>query len=452
VLIESIAAEFRRYRTLAESAIQQLDDAQLSAAPAGGGNSIAALCRHISGNLQSRFTDFLTTDGEKPWRQRDEEFIGRLVTRAALLDTWVQGWHALEDTLATLEDRHLERTVALRGQSLRVAEALHRALAHVSSHVGQIVFLAKQLRGDSWSTLSIPLGTSEELRRQAPAPAPAAAEPVREMQAERVRRFRDLHASGCFVMPNPWDAGSARLLEQLGFQAIASTSSGFAWSLGRPDNHVTLDAALAHLRQLAGGVTVPVSADLEGGFADAPDDVAAHVRAAVRTGIAGLSIEDSTRDADAPLYAFDVAVDRVRAARRAIDGSGTGVLLTARTEGFIVGRPDLDETIRRLTAFAEAGADCLFAPGVRAAEEIRGIVDAVAPRPVNALVSGDVTTVAALAALGVRRISVGGALARTAWAAFLDAATEIAGRGTFTALGRAVSFVEMNARFERVAP
>ena len=189
-------------------------------------------------------------------------------------------------------------------------------------------------------------------------------------ETDRCRVFRRLHESGCFVIPNPWDPGSARLLAQLGFRALATTSAGFAWSLGRPDNGVSLEEALAHLRSIAAGVDVPVNADFEGGFAVEPADVAANVAAATATGIAGLSIEDSTGDAAQPLFEFALAVERIRAARRAIDDSGTGVLLTARSEGFIVGRPDLAETIRRLTAYAEAGADCLYAPGIRAKADI----------------------------------------------------------------------------------
>jgi 2-methylisocitrate lyase-like PEP mutase family enzyme len=265
--------------------------------------------------------------------------------------------------------------------------------------------------------------------------------------AERRRVFRQLHQEGCFVIPNPWDLGSARLLARLGFRALATTSSGFAWSLGRPDNHVSLDEALAHFRALAGGVEVPVNGDFEGGFAVEPARVAANVRAATATGIAGLSIEDSTGDASRPLCEFGLAVERVRAARRAIDESGTGVLLTGRSEGFIVGRPDLAETIRRLTAYAEAGADCLYAPGIRARRDIEAVVEAVAPKPVNVLVGSDFTTVAELARAGVRRISVGGALARAAWAGFLEAATEIAERGTFTALARAIPWDEIEGAF-----
>ncbi len=263
----------------------------------------------------------------------------------------------------------------------------------------------------------------------------------------RVRRFRELHQSGCFVIPNPWDVGSARTLARLGVPALATTSSGFAWSLGRRDNQVSLDEALVHMRSIAAGVEVPVNADFEGGFAVEPEGVGANVSAATRTGVAGLSIEDSTGDSDQPLFHFELSVQRVRAARRAIDQSGTGVLLTGRSEGFIVGRPDLAETIRRLTAYAEAGADCLYAPGIRTRDHISAVVKGVAPKPVNVLVGGDFTTVSELAQLGVRRISVGGALARAAWTGFLHAANEIATRGTFTGLARAVTFGEIDESF-----
>jgi 2-methylisocitrate lyase-like PEP mutase family enzyme len=263
--------------------------------------------------------------------------------------------------------------------------------------------------------------------------------------------FRRLHETGCFVMPNPWDLGSARLLARLGFPALATTSSGFAWSLGSSDNRVSLDEALGHLRSIASGVELPINADFEGGFAVQPADVAANVTAATRTGVAGLSIEDSTGDAADPLFDFELSVERLRAARAAIDASGTGVLLTARSEGFIVGRPDLAETIRRLTAYAEAGADCLYAPGLRAIADITSLVTAVSPKPVNVLVGSDFTTVAELAAAGVRRISVGGALARAAWTGFLEAAGEIAAHGTFTSLGRAVPFAEIDGAFREPA-
>ncbi len=264
----------------------------------------------------------------------------------------------------------------------------------------------------------------------------------------RTEAFHRLHEAGCFVIPNPWDLGSARLLVQLGFPALATTSSGFAWSLGRADNHVSLEEALAHLRLIANGVTVPVSADFEGGFAVEPAQVAANVTAVTTIGIAGLSIEDSTGDPAAPLFDFPLALERIRAARRALDDGGTGILLTARSEGFIVGRPDLAETIRRLTAYGEAGADCLFAPGIRTPSDIGAVVRAVAPTPVNVLVGGDFTTVQQLAELGVRRISVGGALARAAWTGFLHAAREIAGHGTFSALAQATPFADINGAFE----
>ncbi len=279
---------------------------------------------------------------------------------------------------------------------------------------------------------------------------------------EKVEAFHRLHEAGCFVMPNPWDVGSAVALEQMGFKAVATTSAGHAWTLGRPDigsaaafaqmgskavattsagHALTLrrldkglrrDEALEHLRQIAGAVSVPVNADFENCFADDPDAVATNVKLALATGVAGLSIEDSTGDADDPLYPFELAVERVRAARQAIDESGAGVVLTGRSEGFVVGRPDLEETIRRLQAYAGAGADCLYAPFISTADEVSAIVTAVAPKPVNLLVNAPFITVAEAASLGVRRISAGGALARTAWAGFLAAAEEIATEGTFT--------------------
>jgi methylisocitrate lyase len=270
--------------------------------------------------------------------------------------------------------------------------------------------------------------------------------------ADRCRVFRQLHQSGCFVIPNPWDLGSARLLTQLGFPALATTSSGFAWSLGRPDNHVPLAEALGHFRSIAQGVEVPVNGDFEGGFATEPTAVGANVAAASATGIAGLSIEDSTGDSSKPLLDFTLAVERIQAARRAIDDSGTSILLTGRSEGFIVGRPDLAETLRRLTAYAEAGADCLYAPGIRNRADLVAVVKAVAPKPVNVLVGSDFATVAELAELGVRRISVGSVLARAAWAGFLEAAKEIAERGTFTSLTRAIPFAELNGCFTSEAP
>jgi methylisocitrate lyase len=263
----------------------------------------------------------------------------------------------------------------------------------------------------------------------------------------RIQTFRRLHESGCFVIPNPWDVGSARVLEQLGFHAIATTSAGFAWSIGRPDNGVTLEEALAHFTAVAAAVKIPVNADFERGFATEPEEVATNVGRACTTGIAGLSIEDSTHDAEHPLFDFDLAVERIRAAREAIDESGTGVMLIGRSEGFIAGRPDLAETIRRLEAYADAGADCLFAPGIKSLADIESVVRAVKPKPVNVVVATDFATLEQLAAIGVRRISVGGSLASTAWTAFLAAATEIAEHGTFTALGRALRGAEINQLF-----
>ena len=258
------------------------------------------------------------------------------------------------------------------------------------------------------------------------------------MQADddRCAAFHRLHACGCFVMPNPWDVGSARALQQMGFKALATTSAGFAWSMGRADNQVTLEQMLEHLRLIAAAVTVPVNADFEGGFAKDPQTVAAHVKLAAATGISGLSIEDSSGDEAHPLHDFDLAVARVRAARRAIDETGTGVVLTGRSEGFVCGLPDIDETIRRLRAYSEAGADCLYAPRIDKVEHITAIIAAVSPKPVNLLINSPFMTVAEAAALGVRRISVGGTLARTAWAGFLLAARDIADAGTFSRFQR----------------
>lgn len=251
-------------------------------------------------------------------------------------------------------------------------------------------------------------------------------------QADRIAEFHRLHGAGCFVMPNPWDPGSARVLAGMGFPALATTSAGFSWTLGKADAEATLDEVLAHLREITAAVDVPVNADFEGGYGVSPDDVAENVRSAVQTGIAGLSIEDSSGDRGDPLLDRDLAVARIVAARAAIDASGTGVLLTGRSEGFVVGRPDLDETVRRLRAYAEAGADCLYAPRISTIEQIRTIVDAVAPKPVNLLINAPFISVAEAADLGVRRISVGGTLARAAWGGWLAVAQEIAQDGTFS--------------------
>jgi 2-methylisocitrate lyase-like PEP mutase family enzyme len=250
----------------------------------------------------------------------------------------------------------------------------------------------------------------------------------------RVSEFHRLHRAGTFVMANPWDVGTARVLEREGFAALATTSAGFAWTTGRTDTDVGLPDTLEHLREVCASVRVPVNADFEDGFAADPDGVYDHVLAATATGIAGLSVEDSTRGAAPdPLHGLDLAVARVRAARRAIDDSGTGVLLTARSEGFVVGRPDIDDTTRRLRAYAEAGADCLYAPRISTVAQVEAVVAAAGPLPVNLLLNAPFLTVAQAAALGVRRISVGGTLARVAWGAALRAARELLGGGTVAA-------------------
>lgn len=267
------------------------------------------------------------------------------------------------------------------------------------------------------------------------------------MPANKVAEFRRLHETGCFVIPNPWDRGSAIYLEKLGFKALATTSAGFAWSSGHPDNGVTVDQVVPHLKEIAGAVSLPVNADFEGGFAVDPAGVAANVARAVASGIAGLSIEDSTGDARNPLFDFTLAVERIKAARAAIDKSGSGVLLTGRSEGFFAGRPDIKETIKRLEAYAAAGADCLYAPGIRTKDDITAVVKAVAPKPVNLLVAGNWITLAEAADLGVRRISVGAALARAAWNGFTKAAKEIAEHGTFAGVVWSGAPVDLNATF-----
>jgi len=260
--------------------------------------------------------------------------------------------------------------------------------------------------------------------------------------------FRRLHESGCFVIPNPWDIGSARYLQHLGFKALATTSSGAAWTQGLSDNAVGLNGMLAHLKELAGAADIPLNADFEHGFADDPAGVAANVLKAVDTGIAGLSIEDSTGKADKPLYDFPLAVERIKAARQALDRSGSGVLLTARAECFLVGHPDpLNESIKRLQASAAAGADCLYAPGPRQRDQIAAIVKAVAPKPVNLLVGAAGLNVAEIRDLGVRRISTGGALARAAWTGFFNTAKEIAEKGSFAGFGSIVPFGEIDGFF-----
>lgn len=266
--------------------------------------------------------------------------------------------------------------------------------------------------------------------------------------AERRRAFKELHAAGCFVIPNPWDRGSARWLQGLGFRALATTSSGCAWSNGHADNGLTRETVLAHLRDMVAATELPVNADFESGFGADAQAVAESVRLAVDTGVAGLSIEDSTGNAAAPLFDIDTAVGRMRAARRAIDAAGGDTLLVGRAENFIVGRPDLDDAIKRLQAYAAAGADCLYAPGIRTREQISAVVQAVAPKPVNLLVgAASELTLADIAALGVRRVSVGGALARSAWGGFMRAAKAIAEHGRFDGFADAASGAELNAFF-----
>lgn len=250
----------------------------------------------------------------------------------------------------------------------------------------------------------------------------------------QVDAFRELHASGCFVMPNPWDEGSARWLRGQGFKALASTSAGFAFTQGRADQDVPRDMMLAHLAELVKAVPdLPINADFENGYADTPDGVAANVKLCIATGVAGLSIEDATGRADEPLYPFELAVERIRAARRAVDETGTGVVLTARAECFLTGHPDaLNESVRRIEAYAEAGADVLYAPGPKTIADISAIVAAAGGKPVNTLVYGDVgLSVSDIAATGTRRISIGAALARAAWAAFIEATRLIKDEGSF---------------------
>lgn len=266
--------------------------------------------------------------------------------------------------------------------------------------------------------------------------------------ADRRRTFQQLHISGCFVIPNPWDIGSTRFLQGLGFKALATTSSGFAWSQGYADNAISRDMALAHLHEIVAATDLPVNADFESGFAPDPAGVAESVRLALETGIAGLSIEDSTGDTAKPLFEIGEAVDRIRAARGAIDKAGGDVLLVGRAECFLVGRPDLDETVARLRAYAQAGADCLYAPGIRTREQIEAVVAAVAPKPINLLVgSASQFTMEGIAALGVRRVSVGGALARSAWGGFKRAAQLLAEQGTFDGFADAASGDQLNAFF-----
>jgi 2-methylisocitrate lyase-like PEP mutase family enzyme len=266
--------------------------------------------------------------------------------------------------------------------------------------------------------------------------------------AARRRAFRELHASGCFILPNPWDAGSARYLASLGFKALATTSSGFAWSHARADGAMSCDAVLAHLREMVAATELPINADFESGYGATPADVGESVRLAVATGVAGLSIEDSTGDPARPIHDLPAALARLRAAREAVDAAGGDTLLVGRAENYLHGRPDLADTVARLRAYAEAGADCLYAPGLKSREDIAAVVAAVAPKPVNLLVgSTSDLALADIAALGVRRVSVGGALARSAWGAFTRAARELAEQGTFDGFAGAASGAELNGLF-----
>jgi 2-methylisocitrate lyase-like PEP mutase family enzyme len=266
--------------------------------------------------------------------------------------------------------------------------------------------------------------------------------------AARRRAFRALHETGCFVIPNPWDPGSARWLAGLGFKALATTSSGFAWSRGRADGAMSRDTVLEHLREIVGATDLPVNADFESGYGATPDEVARSVRLALETGVAALSIEDSTGQAGAPLHDLSTAVARLRAARRAMDEAGGDAMLVGRAENFWLGKPDLADTIARLRAYADAGADCLYAPGIKTREQIEAVVKAVAPKPVNVLVGSPIGfTLRELESMGVRRVSLGGALARAAWGGFDRAARMIAEEGRFEALGDALPGAKLNGFF-----
>ena len=270
--------------------------------------------------------------------------------------------------------------------------------------------------------------------------------------AKKRADFRALHEKGCFVIPNPWDTGSARYLEGLGFKALATTSSGFAWSRGQADGALSRAQVLDHLRELVAATDLPVNADFENGFAADAQGVVESVRLAIETGVAGLSIEDSTGNAADPLFPIEVAAERMRAARQAIDASGADVLLVGRAENFFVGRPDLDDAVARLKAYANAGADCLYAPGIKTREQIAAVVAAVAPKPVNLLVGGtSELSMVDISELGVRRVSVGGGMARAAWGGFMRAARTLADEGRFDGFADAAAGSELNAFFRRFA-
>jgi 2-methylisocitrate lyase-like PEP mutase family enzyme len=282
------------------------------------------------------------------------------------------------------------------------------------------------------------LDLSENQQRETPMPVTT---------ADKRATFRKIHASGCFVLPNPFDVGSARALQHLGFKALASTSAGFAWTIGKADNRVTVDEVCDHLTAICAAVDLPVNADFEGGFAIEPAKVAVNVARGVKTGVAGLSIEDSTGDKAKPLYDRSLSIERIKAARAAIDADNSGVLLTGRCEAFLWGQADLKLVIDRLNAYADAGADCLYAPGIKTREDIAAIVKAVAPKPVNLLIGASDLSLQQAGELGVRRISVGGSLARVAWTGFMKAAKEMAEQGTFTELAGGYPGGELNKMF-----
>jgi 2-methylisocitrate lyase-like PEP mutase family enzyme len=264
--------------------------------------------------------------------------------------------------------------------------------------------------------------------------------------ADKRAAFKKLHESGCFIIPNPFDVGSAKALQHLGFKALASTSAGFAWTIGKADNRVTVDDVCNHLAAISAAVDIPVNADFEDGFAHEPEKVGVNVARAVKAGVSGLSIEDYTGDAAKPLFDRALAIERIKAARKAIDADNSGVLLTGRCEAFLRGVKDLNLVIDRLTAYAEAGADCLYAPGISTTEEVSAVVKAVHPKPVNLLV-GAAGSLADIGALGVRRISVGGSLARMAWAGFMKASKEMAEKGTFSEFANGFPGGELNKMF-----
>ena len=276
---------------------------------------------------------------------------------------------------------------------------------------------------------------------------------TRPTVSDKRAAFREMHHAGCFLLPNPWDAGSARLLERLGYRALATTSAGYAWSQGQADGQLSRDDTLAHMRYMAAMSDLPINADFESGFGATPEAVFDSVSLALATGVAGLSIEDSSGDPNQPVRDKAQAVERLQAARAAIDAGGGDTLLVGRAENYFVGRPDLDDTVERLLAYSQAGADCLYAPGLRTREEIQTVVQAVAPKPVNVLIGwNSELTVEALAELGVRRISVGGALARAAWGGFIDAARRMIEQGRFDGFGGTPSGAELNELLRHTEP